>query len=574
MFWKDAIVFNTEDVITAYFPKVANNQRLLKPMNAIMRHLLHEQELLAFSDKYPHLSGIDFVEQMIEHFDFSYTVSNKHKERIPSTGKVVIVANHPIGTLDGLALIKMIKEVRPDVKVIANSLLMNIEPMHELLLPVQNMQGNTPKKNLSNINQHLQQESAIIVFPAGEVSRLRPSGVKDTKWQKGFLRLAKANQCPILPIHLDARNSAFFYGVSMVYKPAATAMLVREMFNKKNKAMHIHIGDIIPYSSFSNLPLSLREQVKLIKRHVYRLPKNKPPLLVTQSAIAMPEERRELLKAIQQECEELGKTPDGKVIYLYRYQQSSPIMRELGRLRELTFRAVGEGTNQRRDIDLYDKRYFHLVLWDEYDLEIAGAYRFADTKQIKAAGQRLYSETLFDYQEQMAPYFEKGLELGRSFVQQKYWGKRSLDYLWIGIGAFLTKHPEYRYLFGPVTLSAAQPAEAISLITSFYSYYFPDRNNLASAKIPYPAVHKYWHLFTDLDRKQGFALLKARLSNLGASVPTLFKQYSEVCEPTGVRYCGFNIDPDFQNCVDGLVMVDIAHLKPAKKRRYLTREHH
>lgn len=564
-------MINTQDVISKTYPRLSHNKLIQKPMMSVMKYLLCEHELNAFSQAYPHLTGFDFVEQLLDHFQCSYTVSDKHKERIPSTGKVVIIANHPIGTIDGLALIKLVKEIRSDVKVIANDLLMNVQALHDVLLPVQNMQGNTPKQNLQNINRHLQNNGAVIMFPAGEVSRLRPTGIKDTKWQKGFLTLAKAHHAPILPIYVGAKNSALFYGISMLSKPAASALLVREMLHKKNTDLPVKIGELIPYSSIANLPLSTKEQVKLIKRHLYRIAKNAKPLLATQSAIAPPEERRELLKAIHQECEHLGETTDGKVIFLYQYQQSSPIMRELGRLRELTFRAVGEGTQQRRDVDLYDKYYQHLILWDPNDLEIAGAYRLGNAKSILEAGDALYSQSLFDYQDTFAPYFEEGLELGRSFVQEKYWGKRSLDYLWMGIGAFIRRYPRYRYLFGPVSLSATLPSEATALITSFFSFYFPDKQALVTPRLPYSASTVYTEYFTDLSYDEGMELLKSRLGALNVAIPTLFKQYGQLCEPesTGVRFCGFNIDPDFQNCIDGLVLVDITLMKEKKKRRYL-----
>lgn len=562
-------MLDTQQVIANRYPKVANSKLLNKPATHVLKHLLCEPQINAFNTKYPHLSGYDYVEQVLAHFSFTYNLNNMQRERIPQEGRVVIIANHPIGSLDGLALIKCIKEIRNDVKVVANDFLMAIEPLHEILLPVNNMQGNTPKQNLQNISAHLQQNAALIVFPAGEVSRLRPSGIKDVKWHRGFLRLAKSNQCPILPVHLEAKNSALFYGVSMVYKPASTALLVKEMFNQKNKHIDIRIGEVIPFSAFSTLALSSKEQVKLFRKHVYRIGKNKPGILPTQTAIALPEERRDLFKALKNECEVIGETPDGKVIYLYRYQQSSPIMRELGRLREITFRAVGEGTNQRRDIDKYDKSYFHLILWDKNDLEIAGAYRFGDAKALMQKGETIYSSTLFDYTPAMEPYFAQGLELGRSFVQQKYWGKRSLDYLWMGIGAFLKKHPQYRFLFGPVTLSGQIPKPALDLITTFFLQFFPDNKHIAVAKQAYLPNIEQDNTFNNLSYSEALKLLKAKLALMDVSIPTLYKQYAEICESDGVCFTAFNIDPDFQNCIDALVMVDISKMRPKKRKRYL-----
>ena len=274
--------------------------------------------------------------------------------------------------------------------------------------------------------------------------------MRDGSWHRGFLRMATAAKAPVLPIFMDARNSAFFYALSAIYKPLSTLFLVSEMFKQAHKRINVKIGDMIPFEHYEQLDLTLENKVKLFKKHLYNIARNKAPLLRTQKAIAHPENRAELKTAIKQ-CEHLGTTADGKTIVLYRCEESSPIMREIGRLREVAFRTVGEGTGRRRDVDNYDRDYLHLILWDEDALEIVGAYRFAESQKIMDSKgiEGLYTSTLFDYQQGMLPHFAKGLELGRSFVQPKYWGKRSLDYLWVGIGAFIAKNPQYQYLYGP-----------------------------------------------------------------------------------------------------------------------------
>lgn len=239
--------------------------------------------------------------------------------------------------------------------------------------------------------------------------------------------------------------------------------------------------------------------------------------------------------------------------------------------REIAFRAVGEGTNKRRDIDTYDSHYYHLVLWDEVDLEIVGAYRFGDAQLLTQSDHPtgLYSATLFDYKEGNDAMFERGLELGRSFVQPRYWGKRSLDYLWFGIGAFLNQYPKYRYLFGAVSLSNAYPQPAKDLIVQFYSTYFPAKFGNAECKRPYQMSQEVIHTFTGEDYKAEFTQLKHLLANMGVNVPTLYKQYSEVCKDGGVAFLGFNVDPDFNDCIDGLVVVDLEALTSKKRKRYL-----
>lgn len=563
-------MFTVDEVLNKHYPQVANNPLLFKSLSFVLRHLLHEREITEFGETYPHYEDIDFVEQVLEYFNISYSTRDVEKERIPTEGRVVIIANHPIGSLDALALIKLVSEVRHDLKVVANQMLMAIEPLHDMLLPVNNMQGGTPKQHLSAIQSHLKSEGAVLIFPAGEVSRLRPQGVRDTRWHSGFLRMARQAKSPILPVYIDAKNSPLFYGVSMVYKPLATALLVKEMFKQRKKHLPMRIGELIPFESYQQTTIPLKDQVKLFKRHLYRIGSNKKGIFDTQAPVATPEDRKELSRAIKQ-CEHLGQTSDGKSIYLYQHKNCSPIMREIGRLREIAFRAVGEGTNKRRDIDTYDSHYYHLVLWDEVDLEIVGAYRFGDAQLLTQSDHPtgLYSATLFDYKEGNDAMFERGLELGRSFVQPRYWGKRSLDYLWFGIGAFLNQYPKYRYLFGAVSLSNAYPQPAKDLIVQFYSTYFPAKFGNAECKRPYQMSQEVIHTFTGEDYKAEFTQLKHLLANMGVNVPTLYKQYSEVCKDGGVAFLGFNVDPDFNDCIDGLVVVDLEALTSKKRKRYL-----
>lgn len=569
-------MFTVNEVLDKHYPQLVDHPLLYKSSQFILRNLLHEKEIMAFRESYPHLHGLDFVEQVLDYFNISFSVRDNERECIASEGKLVIIANHPIGSLDALALIKLISEVRTDLKVVANQMLMALEPLHGMLLPVNNMQGSTPKQQLNAIQEHLKHEGAVLIFPAGEVSRLRPQGVRDTKWRSGFLRIAKVAEAPILPVYIAAKNSSIFYGVSMLYKPLATALLVKEMFKQKRNHLPIRIGEAIPFNSYACSPLTLKETTKQVKQHLYRIGTNKKPLFATQKPIALPEDRKHLSQAINQQCELLGKTQDGKFIYLYKHQGYSPIMREIGRLREVSFRSVGEGTNMRRDIDAYDYHYYHLILWDESDLEIAGAYRFGDAKQLSTPNHPcgLYSATLFNYAPANNALFEHGLELGRSFVQPRYWGKRSLDYLWYGIGAFLKRYPHFRYLFGAVSISNALGPDAVKLLVDFYSVQFSHVQGLeelrVTANTPYLASTQRSSEFFGLDYKPAFQQLKQQLATKGCTVPTLYKQYSEFYKQGGVGFLAFNIDADFNDCVDGLVIGDLTQIKNKKRERYLT----
>ena len=236
---------------------------------------------------------------------------------------------------------------------------------------------------------------------------------------------------------------------------------------------------------------------------------------------------------------------------------------------------MGEGTGHCKDIDDFDRYYRHLILWDETDLEIVGAYRLGEIwKWPQQDSHLLYSATLFDYAKDAAPIFTAGLELGRSFVQPEYWGKRSLDYLWQGIGAYLARHPQVNYLFGPVSLSQNLPKKARDLLVTHYGNYYPDPQNLARAKSPYICDGETATLIagqaTGDDVDTAFAALKSQLAFMGVKIPTLYKKYTDLCLPGGTRFCGFNIDENFGHCVDGLVVVDLGLVKAKKRARYMT----
>jgi len=566
-------MFRVDQVIAEHYPALNDRKIASTIAKPILRRLLHEQVFLDFAEEFPHLQGIEFVEQVLDYFSFSYAVSDKERENIPPTGKVMIIANHPIGTLDGLALLKLIHDTRSDVKIVANDLLMSVEPLRSLLLPVRVLTGSSGKEHIRRIHRSLEAGEAVIIFPSGEVSRLGPSGVRDGVWFQGFLKMAQRAKAPILPIHIGGHNSTSFYVASWLAKPLSTLMLVGQMFHQREKEITMKIGSIIPYQSYRSLPIPTKEKITLLKRHLYRIGAGKSGLIATETAIARPERKADLKKAVHS-GNMLGRTPDGKSIFLFETAESSPVLREIGRLREVSFRAVGEGTGKRRDLDHFDHYYQHLILWDEDDLEIAGAYRFVDAGTVVAekGARGLYTGSLFTLDAHRSTFLENGLELGRSFVQPRYWGKRGLGYLWFGIGAYLAGNPRYRYLFGPVSISNAMPQLARELLIYFYKLYFSPGSDISCSRNPFSfsePISELDKIFSGTDYKRDFRKLKSLLANLGTSVPPLYKQYTELCEPGGVVFLDFNIDPAFNNCVDGLVIVDIEKLKESKRNRYI-----
>ncbi|ADZ89767.1 GNAT family N-acyltransferase [Marinomonas mediterranea] len=568
-------MIQVEQLIANKSPQFLERSHLItRPTISVLRKLFHEDEVNAFLEENENSVGFEFIDRVLDHFNFGYQVSQVDRRNIPAVGRTVIVANHPLGALDGLALLRLIGEIRQDVKIVANDLLMGFDALKGLVLPVDNIGGKTGRKQVKAIMNCLHNEEAVIIFPAGEVSRLSPSGVKDKGWSSSYLKIAQKTNSPLLPVHIGGRNSMMFYTSSILYRPLSTLQLANEMFRQRNRRIPMQVGQTIPIQELAQLPLSDKEKNKLVKRHLYRIAKGKKPLLKTEKTVSHPQNRQHLKNELKN-AEHLGATKDNKQIYLVDFEQNSVVMQEIGRLREIAFRKVGEGTGEHKDLDKYDHYYRHLVLWDEEELEIVGAYRIGEVSKYlqEGADQGIYSSELFRYSCDMEPYFAKGIELGRSFVQPKYWGKRSLDYLWYGIGAYLNRHPDIQYMFGPVSLSNSYPQMAKDMLVHFYQKYYADKEFLAASFTPYriTAEHRPLldNIFSGEDYDEDFRTLKEQLGHLGASVPTLFKQYSELCEPGGVRFLDFGVDADFGYCVDGLVLVDLKKVKEAKRKRYL-----
>ncbi|MCG3682216.1 GNAT family N-acyltransferase [Aliarcobacter butzleri] len=556
------------------FPKIKEKENILKKsLLKIAKKIVHEDSINQFLSQNSHLKGFDFVDAVLDYFDFDYTVSSNDLQNIPSTGKVIIIANHPLGGLDALCLLKLVGQIRKDVKILANDFLVGFEALHSLMIPLDNFKDRQSKESIKKIYEALKNEEAIIIFPAGEVSRATPKGVKDPAWNKGFLNFAKNSNSAILPIFLDAKNSKTFYTISLINKTFSTLLLSNEMFNKKSKNINIKIGQIIPSENITPKGLNKDFLVNLYKKHLYALKKGKKSFFQTQSAIAHPVSKIDLYNELKK-SPLLGQTNDGKKIYLYDYIEDSIVLKELGRLREISFRKVGEGVNKKRDIDKYDVYYQHIILYDKNELEIVGAYRIGNSdmifKEFETKG--FYSNTLFQFNDEFMFYLQNSIELGRSFVQPKYWGTRALDYLWYGIGAYVKANPNIKYMFGPVSISGAFPAIAKDMLVFYYNYYYSSEKNLVEARTPFSYsshIHDIKEFFTLEDKKRDFKSLKIALSNIGVNVPTLYKQYSELTLDDGVKFLDFNVDKNFGDCIDSFILVEIDKIKDSMKQRYM-----
>lgn len=564
-----------ESYIAHHYPRVERVPEIFKqPAFTLLKRLFHEEQVNDFLVENRYKESFAFIEAILDYFDIDIQINKNELNNIPSYGRLVIVANHPLGALDAMALLHLMKDIRKDIKIVANSFLHTFENISELLVPVDTVNEKMDKNSLKSIYQALSEEKAVIIFPSGEVSRVRPTGVKDTRWKNGFYTIASKMKAPILPIHIQAKNSKNFYLLSMLNRSLATAALPHEMFKFRGKNIGFTIGNTIPYVAYHIPSLSKKESVKLLRKHFYRIAKGKKGLFKTYNEIALPEVRSELKEALRL-GEELGATSDGKKIILCESDSENVVIREIGRLREISFRHVGEGSGKKRDIDAYDFSYKHLIVWDEEALEIAGAYRIGICREIVAESgvEGLYTSTLFDFDKAFGSYIEQSIELGRSFVQPKYWNSRALDYLWQGVGAYVRRHPQMRYLFGPVSLSNSFSEDARGLMVFFYQHYFGSDHPIVQHKDPYRLTEeqtkRFQSLFAGIDYRGDQKILKCELALLGYTIPTLYKQYAEICEEGGMQFMDFGYDREFNDCIDGFIVVDMQQLKPHKRKRYI-----
>lgn len=569
-------MLNIEQALTDRLPWLVKHPKVRRTVAGMLEKLAHEARFNKTLDVVAPAMGFDFVERTLEHLGVSYRVDTRELENIPVEGPLLVVANHPLGMTDALSLIKLIGSVRQDVRILANDVMQAVPELDHLLLPV-DVFGKGAKSSMRGLFRALEAGQALIIFPAGEVSRLRAGRVRDTRWSDGFARIAMRGGIPVLPIHVSARNSAAFYGLSMLAKPLSTAMLPREATSPRNQKISFSIGALVGADELKQRSDGSPEQAaKLMRRHIYRLGHHRGLIFGGQTPLAHPEPTERIVADLAR-AEVMADLADGKQALLLQGSSDSAALREIGRLRELTFRRVGEGTGLRRDLDAYDAHYEHLVLWDPKALRIVGAYRFGHgAKIIPTKGvSGLYTSSLFTYSPALESRLAEGCELGRSFVAPAYWKSRALDQLWQGIGLYLQRNRTTRYLFGPVSMSVSMPREAREWIAAAHQHYF-GAPGLATAHQPFvisPAVSDGVRAeLAGLDPATGLLRLKHRLDALGVTLPVLYRQYVDLVDPTGVQFLDFGEDPGFSGCVDGLVMLDLASLKPAKKSRYLGKD--
>lgn len=566
------VIENKIDESLRNYPKLLRNIAVFS-----MSKILHLDFVSDFLKENENLRNFDLIDELFQSLDFSYYVSARDRYKIPSEGRLVVVSNHPLGGLDGLALLRAISEVRQDVRIVANDVLMNLNNLSDLFLPWDVFSSKKiQKQQILNIEQALKNDEVVIFFPSGEVSRLTARGIIDKHWQKGAVRFANKSNSAILPVKIKGRNTALFYLISMIYKRASTFLLPHEMLQSVHKNIFIKIGNPLPISIFPE-NLNLNDQTEILRKHTFNIGKKKKMYFKADESIIHPVSRKTLKKELKNSLMILEISNDKK-IYLCKHESAENVIREISRLRELTFRKVGEGTGKNRDFDKFDKYYHHLVLWDDSDLEIIGSYRLGICSEIMEHYGRngLYNSDQFIISSKFDEQLRLSIELGRSFIQEKYWRSNALDYIWKGIGKILNDiFPNVRYLFGAVSISDAYPDKLKNMIVYFYDKWYGKELGLVFAKDKFEISESDRQelscKFDSTEMMVDFRKLKSQLTAHGTSVPVLLRNYTNLVEKEGCRIHGFGVDKGFANSVDVLLQLDLSYLRPSIRQRYYPR---
>lgn len=538
-----------------------------------------------------------FLEAILGELGIDLAFQASNLDNIPDSGRLIVTSNHPFGLIEGVILGHILRQRRRRVRLMANHLLRHVPGLDEMCIYVDPFQTQTaPSTNLTPLRQairHLREDGVLVIFPAGEVASLRPglARVTDPEWSPTAARLVQQTRTPVLPVHFSGRNSGLFQALGLVHPRLRTWMLPRELLKQTKTTIGLRLGSAIDPSDLTNY--SERELTAYLRARSYLLDPSPKVGARRRSRRAadlggglvthqLPVAKTENWALIRWEVDRLAREQElissGHFSVFYaRAPQIPHLLREIGRLREITFRAVGEGSGRNLDLDRFDRHYIHLVLWDWEEQRLAGGYRLGLVGEIlpKLGPKGLYTSTLFKYHRRFLDGLTEGVELGRSFVRQEYQRSySSLLLLWKGIGRMVARRPEIRYLFGPVSIDAGYQAFSRRLIMEFLARNTSRRElgRLVKPRRPVPAYDRHSfdarRLASTLTGLESLVGLVADLEQDRPGVPVILRQYLKL----GAVSLGFNLDPAFANVLDVLLMVDLLDLDPAVLTRYLGRD--
>lgn len=511
----------------------------------------------------------------------SYDVNEAELNNIPKQGPVIIVANHPTGAPDGLMLIDLILKVRPDVKLMGNYLLRRIEPLKDYFIDVDPFSKGSQKtmRGIKSSMEHLKDGGALVIFPAGEVSTYQKGekGIQDKEWDDSIIKFIAKCRVPVLPIHIGAKNSLLFHVAGKIHPMLRTALLPREMVNKSGQHINFRIASPIN-GNFNGELTDISILKRFIRANIYTMSFKKTENKEhnkRQKTIVPPVDKALLEKDIEALSDMCLITLSSYSLYFCKSEDIPNIINEIGRLREITFRSVGEGTGKEIDLDKFDKYYHHLFLWDSENKAIVGGYRVGLGAEImeKYGAKGFYTNTLFVMTPPMTNILGVCIELGRSFITQEYQKKSlPLSLIWKGILYILLSNPNYRYLLGPVTISGNFTDTSKLLIVNHLKKYYLDEN-IAKGVIPTTGLKKLDLKSFDSSKYEGISSIENidklvyDIESKRMAMPILIKKYLLL----NSNIIGFNVDTDFNNSLDALTLLDVTCV-PEKTIQMLSKE--
>ncbi|MCP9198982.1 lysophospholipid acyltransferase family protein [Gramella sp. GC03-9] len=534
-------------------------------------------------DKRKNLKGTEFIESILEEFEIDYEIPEKDLKRIPKEGPFITISNHPLGGIDGMILMKTVLEKRPDYKVIANFLLHRLEPLKPFILPVnpfeEHKEAQSSLGGMKKAIAHLKEGNALGIFPAGEVSTYREHNqIVDKPWEASAMKLIQKSKVPVVPIYFHAKNSLFFYRLASMSDVLRTAKLPSEMLSQKRRKIMVRIGHPITvedqqehtnleaYTAFLRRKTYMLANVFEKKNLLAKLPRR---IKIPRSPKEIAEETNlELMKIEVDNCRKMDKRllfSKNYEVFLAKREVIPNILNEIGRLREITFREVGEGTNKSVDLDAFDEYYHHLFLWDSEAEKIAGAYRMGMGNEIFANHgiDGFYLQDLFRFEPELHKMMSQSIEMGRAFIIKEYQQKpMPLFLLWKGIVHCTLRFPEHKFLIGGVTISDKFSDFSKSLMIEFMksNYYDPYVAQYVRPKKEFKVK------LEDADKDLVFDESEADLNKFDRIIdeletenlrlPVLIKKYIK----QNAKVVAFNVDPLFNDAVDGLMYIRIADL--------------
>ncbi len=570
---------------------------IMAGINGLLEKVLSVDEFNRIYHGLPECTDpFEFLNHTLDRMQIEHTLDENLKSSVPSEGPVIVVANHPFGGLDGILLASALSAVRKDIRILVNYFLLNIRELSPLFFPVDPFnQNGSAAKNIASMRKAIRWVKSggmLVVLPAGEVSHFtwKRRKVEDPPWSHTVGRLVQLTKAPVLPVYFKGRNSALFQVMGLVHPRLRTAMLPREMVKKEGKEVHFKIGRILPFKNLSpfkdvqDLTEYLRFRTYLLQMaedNIPKAPSQGPGTVPGRMTPVAHSGDQHLLKRDVESLPDSQKLLQNQkyTVYYAKARQIPAVLREIGRLREEAFRMIGEGTGNSIDLDRFDNIYVHLFVWSKLNEELVGAYRLGPTLEIlpKHGKKGLYTHTLFKYRTQLLTQVGPALELGRTFVRTAYQKDYSpLMLLWKGIGQYIVQHPQYKTLFGAVSISSEYGQYSRQLMAAFLKVntFTSDFSRMVRPRKPFRQnkfrQNKVVHLIRGKENlhRNNLDELSSWISSIeedGKGLPILLRQYMKL----GGKVLSFNVDNQFGDTLDGLMFVDLTRTDQKVLKKYM-----